>query len=266
LYSCLPLPEDRYLLRTDAESGRMPFCTECGTKLNDGAKFCHECGAKVPVRGPPTPAPKKASPAPIVKKKFSPKPPSTAHPKKGGVFSKYGGGIQKKFAGNTTGDGMTMPSFRGNTTTSLERKKVVKKPGWVPPAKKESKHTSGAVSMLMGHESWAFYNNKLVCKASGKGVAALKNALPMDKPGFVHFRIDAENVGNTGAGIITTANIILQWKGPNASTMAKVKCNGSLQSALNRLEPNKGYIEVLGIKNLSTQTIFDRQCLRPHLH
>ncbi|EDR22652.1 hypothetical protein EDI_340080 [Entamoeba dispar SAW760] len=33
----------------------MPFCSSCGTKLNEGAKFCPNCGAKVAVTETTTP-------------------------------------------------------------------------------------------------------------------------------------------------------------------------------------------------------------------
>eukprot|EP00471_Norrisiella_sphaerica_P000876 CAMPEP_0184490404 /NCGR_PEP_ID=MMETSP0113_2-20130426/17820_1 /TAXON_ID=91329 /ORGANISM="Norrisiella sphaerica, Strain BC52" /LENGTH=234 /DNA_ID=CAMNT_0026874277 /DNA_START=16 /DNA_END=720 /DNA_ORIENTATION=- len=222
----------------------MVFCTECGTKHADGTKFCCECGTKLKI---PDKAPSPKAPAPVQKKN----PTSPAR-------SKFLTSNNKpKPSGNYTGDGKAMPSYRGVSTASVEQKKEVKKPGWTPPVKKGVKNVVGS-TMLTGHEKWAYYNIKLVCKARGRGITELKNALPMDKAGFVHFRIDAENVGNTGKGIITTANIILQWKGPNSPTMQKVRCNGSLQSALDKLEPNKGYIEVLGLKNLTTENIYDR--------
>jgi len=199
-------------------------------------KFCSNCGFAVPESASKPahkPAPKPAS------KSFRP----TSKP-------------LPKFKKNVTGNGTVMPSYRGASSTTIESKHVVKKAGWTPPIKEIK--SSGGSTILTGHEQWVFYNNKLKCVSTGKGIMALKNALPMDKPGFVHFRIDAENVGNTGSGIITTANIILQWKGPKSTTMSKVKNNAALQSALNNIEPNKGFIEVLGTQNLSTANVFDR--------
>jgi MFS family permease len=94
--------------------------------------------------------------------------------------------------------------------------------------------------------------------AQGTGVQGLLGALPDSDVGFALFRIQAENVGNVGAGIITEANIVLQWKGPKSSGMAKVKSNGGLQHALDTLKPNKGFIEVLGKANLNVDNIYDR--------
>uniref|UniRef100_A0A7S3YFP9 Zinc-ribbon domain-containing protein n=1 Tax=Lotharella globosa TaxID=91324 RepID=A0A7S3YFP9_9EUKA len=207
----------------------MPFCTECGNKLGAGAKFCPECGTKVAPAS--APAPKKTS--------------SVTPPRK------------PKSTVNRAGDGSVLPSYRGAATTKVHKEKKISKAGWTPPVKTDSKSVKGGTE-LTAHEQWCFYSNKLVCKSKGYGIQALKNALPVGGCGFVHFRISAENVGNTGKGIITNANIILQWKGPSAPTMGKVRNNGALQSALTKLQPNKGFIEVLGTKNLSTENVFDR--------
>ena len=42
----------------EKKEGRVMFCSNCGTKLNEGAKFCHGCGSPVgaaPVTAPPEP-------------------------------------------------------------------------------------------------------------------------------------------------------------------------------------------------------------------
>ena len=44
----------------------------------------------------------------------------------------------------------------------------------------------------------------------GNGIPGLKAALPDGACGYALFKLQAENVGNTGAGIVTNANIILQ--------------------------------------------------------
>eukprot|EP00020_Sapocribrum_chincoteaguense_P010296 CAMPEP_0170746492 /NCGR_PEP_ID=MMETSP0437-20130122/8837_1 /TAXON_ID=0 /ORGANISM="Sexangularia sp." /LENGTH=126 /DNA_ID=CAMNT_0011085245 /DNA_START=36 /DNA_END=416 /DNA_ORIENTATION=+ len=114
------------------------------------------------------------------------------------------------------------------------------------------------MTAVANHEDWEYYNNELQKQASGNGIESLKAALPSDGVGFAVFRIQAENVGNVGAGIMTEANVILQWKGPSSKAMAKNKNNGALQKALDTLKPNKGFIEVLGTVNLNTENIFDR--------
>ena len=61
---------------------------------------------------------------------------------------------------------------------------------------------------------------------------------------------------------MTEANIILQYKGPSAKAMAKVKFGGQLQRALDTLQPNKGFIEVLTTgANLTVDQVYD--CWRP---
>jgi len=212
----------------------MPFCTECGNKLNPGAKFCSNCGTKVAAASPGA-----AAAAPRPKSKSPIRRPKSKSPTR-----------------NVTGAGNAIPAYRGAATQDIECKKTVKKAGWTPPTK-EMKNVSGSKE-LTAHEQWAYYNNKLQCKGSGYGMAELKAFLPQSQCGFALFRLSAENVGNTGKGIITRANIILQWKGPSAKTMAKVKNNTSLNGALNNLKPNKGFIEVLGIKNLTTENVFNR--------
>ena len=42
----------------------MAFCSHCGSKLEDGAKFCSYCGGKAPVMEPPTPPPPPIPPTP----------------------------------------------------------------------------------------------------------------------------------------------------------------------------------------------------------
>jgi len=111
---------------------------------------------------------------------------------------------------------------------------------------------------LTKHEQWEYYDNTLKQVASGTGIDSLRNALPDSDCGFAIFRLDAENVGNTGPGIVTQANIILQWKGPSSNAISKNKNNGALQTAIDKITPNKGFIEVLGKKNLTTNNIYDR--------
>jgi len=111
---------------------------------------------------------------------------------------------------------------------------------------------------LHNHGDWVYFDNNVTYVSSGNGIESLRTSLPNNQCGFAVFRLDAENVGNSGKGIITTANIILQWKGPSSSNMNKVRNNGSLQGALDRLLPNKGFIEVLGTRNLNVNNIYDR--------
>ena len=39
------------------------YCIQCGTALNEGARFCGQCGAVVPVAGVDSPAPASEPPA-----------------------------------------------------------------------------------------------------------------------------------------------------------------------------------------------------------
>lgn len=50
----------------EKKEGRFMFCSNCGTKLNEGAKFCHGCGAAVGAVIPPAP--------PVIEQPAQPKP------------------------------------------------------------------------------------------------------------------------------------------------------------------------------------------------
>ncbi|HOW31802.1 MAG TPA: AIM24 family protein [Bacteroidales bacterium] len=59
----------------------MPFCSNCGTSLKEGAVFCHECGTRNPAPGAAfaaTPAP--APPQPIYQQPVAPPPPQPQAP------------------------------------------------------------------------------------------------------------------------------------------------------------------------------------------
>jgi gelsolin len=94
----------------------------------------------------------------------------------------------------------------------------------------------------------------------GNGIAALGQAFQAlnSDTAFGFYRLSVDNVGNTGQMINTSANIILTWKGPTAPRAQKVTINGNLQKALDTLTPNKGWLEVLGVKNLRDDVIYDR--------
>ena len=53
-----PAPMERVQPVNDVgekSEGKFMFCSNCGTKLNEGAKFCHGCGSAVGTVAPPTP-------------------------------------------------------------------------------------------------------------------------------------------------------------------------------------------------------------------
>jgi len=95
---------------------------------------------------------------------------------------------------------------------------------------------------------------------TGMGIAGLGASFQSlnNDTAFGFYRLSVDNVGNTGQMINTSANIILAWKGPTAPRAQKVAINGNLQKALDTLVPNKGWLEVLGIKNLRDDVIYDR--------
>jgi len=110
-------------------------------------------------------------------------------------------------------------------------------------------------------QEWEVWDASLSRKLDqGTGIAALGasfQALSADAAfGFYHLSVD--NVGNVGQMINTSANIILTWKGPSAPRAQKVAINNNLQKALDTLTPNKGWLEVLGVKNLRDEVIYDR--------
>lgn len=107
---------------------------------------------------------------------------------------------------------------------------------------------------------WAYFDVNLAFKASGHGAEALKKVLPPADCGFVYWRIVRANVGNSGADVITEANVVLQYKGPGTNAIKKVKSNSALDNAQKKCPaPYKGFVEVLtNGPNLTDAAIFDR--------
>jgi len=114
-----------------------------------------------------------------------------------------------------------------------------------------------ASGRLNRHEDYEVYDLKMNKTHSGNGMVSLHRALSESECQFVFFHMHSQ-FDKTIVDIETIANLVLQWKGCNASGMKKVKSNGALQKALDACPANKGYIEVLGKTNLSSAIIFDR--------
>jgi len=120
--------------------------------------------------------------------------------------------------------------------------------------------SKGAQTMSKPHE-WEVWDAALSRQINtGMGIAGLGASFQSlnNDTAFGFYRLSVDNVGNTGQMINTSANIILAWKGPTAPRAQKVAINGNLQKALDTLVPNKGWLEVLGIKNLRDDVIYDR--------
>jgi len=113
---------------------------------------------------------------------------------------------------------------------------------------------------LVNDGDWVYFDVNLVYKGSGHGSNALKNILPPNDCGFAFWRIVRANVGNSGPDVISEANVVLQYKGPQTNVIKKVKCNSGLDAAQKKcLAPYKGFIEVLtNGGNLTDEAIFDR--------
>jgi len=131
--------------------------------------------------------------------------------------------------------------------------------GFNPPVKPSVSQGSDGYT-LVNDGDWAYFDVNLVFKGAGHGAAALKQILPTNECGFAYWRIVRENVGNAGSGVVTEANIVLQYKGPQTNAIKKVKSNNGLDAAQKKCpSPYKGFIEVLtNGPNLSDGTIFDR--------
>lgn len=54
------------------------------------------------------------------------------------------------------------------------------------------------------------------------------------------------------------AQIFIQWRGPSASGMIKVKANQVFQEALNVLAPNHGQLEAVGKTEFTEQIISEK--------
>merc|ERR1712176_584966 len=94
--------------------------------------------------------------------------------------------------------------------------------------------------------SWCIYDEKVKYKLSGEGIDSLKDNLDDDACLFAVLRINAKGLGNTGKDQDNFQNIILTWKGPDTSGMKRTKFNQNLNEALEKIEPNNGYVECLG--------------------
>uniref|UniRef100_A0A6B2LBU6 LIM zinc-binding domain-containing protein n=1 Tax=Arcella intermedia TaxID=1963864 RepID=A0A6B2LBU6_9EUKA len=140
------------------------------------------------------------------------------------------------------------------------------------PSQAPSVHSTGlpqsAPTSSVGQEGytlandgdWAYFDINLALKATGKGAAALRQVLPVSECGFAYWRIVRANVGNSGADVITEANVVLQYKGPSTNAIKKVKSNTALDAAQKKCPaPYKGFLEVLtNGPNLTDEAIFDR--------
>jgi len=113
---------------------------------------------------------------------------------------------------------------------------------------------------LVKDGDWAYFDVNLVFKGAGHGAADLKKLLPPNECGFAYWRIVRENVGNAGAGVVTEANIVLQYKGQQTNALKKVKSNSNLDNAQKKCpNPYKGFLEVLtNGPRLSEEVIYDR--------
>jgi len=58
----------------------MPFCSNCGTSLKEGAVFCHECGTKNTFQGPAQAAQPAQAPPPVYQAPAVPPPPQPQAP------------------------------------------------------------------------------------------------------------------------------------------------------------------------------------------
>lgn len=119
----------------------------------------------------------------------------------------------------------------------------------------------GQATRMTKPQEWEIWDAALSRQISnGVGIASLGSALQgmSGETSFAFYRLSVDNVGNVGQMINTSANIILTWKGPTAPRAQKVMINGNLQKALDTLTPNKGWLEVLGVKNLRDDVIYDR--------
>eukprot|EP01125_Pyxidicula_operculata_P013573 TRINITY_DN44_c0_g2_i1.p1 TRINITY_DN44_c0_g2~~TRINITY_DN44_c0_g2_i1.p1 ORF type:complete len:130 (-),score=41.25 TRINITY_DN44_c0_g2_i1:91-480(-) len=113
---------------------------------------------------------------------------------------------------------------------------------------------------LKNDGDWVYCDINLKQVASGHGCDDLRKVLPDGEVGYAFYRIVRDNVGNSGEGVVTEANVVLQYKGPKTNAIKKVKSNAGLENAQKQCPPPyKGFIEVLtNGPNLSDDNVFDR--------
>jgi len=104
------------------------------------------------------------------------------------------------------------------------------------------------------HGSWVILGverGKLFLKATGCGVESLRDTLDDTECSYVllGLRLTLQEIPDQ------LRQIFIQWKGPNASGMAKVKANQLFQQALDCLSPNHGQLEAVGKTEFTEEII-----------
>ena len=104
------------------------------------------------------------------------------------------------------------------------------------------------------HGTWMILGvqrNQLYLQATGCGVDALRDALKDNECAFVllALRLTLQEVPDQ------LRQIFIQWKGPEASAMSKVKANQLYQQAMDCLSPNHGQLEAVGKTEFTEEII-----------
>eukprot|EP00727_Mastigamoeba_balamuthi_P014242 m51a1_g9440 hypothetical protein (142) ;mRNA; f:446014-446554 len=114
------------------------------------------------------------------------------------------------------------------------------------------------------HGSWTLcfvHGDQLILGSTGKGVEALKAALPNNDCAYALISLRVELKGTTDSPLDKynqPRHIFIQWKGPNAPLMKKVAANQAYQLALETLRPNHGQLEVIGKTHFDEPTLASR--------
>ena len=104
------------------------------------------------------------------------------------------------------------------------------------------------------HGTWTILGiqrNQLFLKETGCGVAELAAALGDNECCYclLTLRLELQGIPDQ------PRHVFIQWKGPDATGMAKVKANQLFQQAMDILSPNHGQLEAIGKTEFTEEII-----------
>ncbi|ELP94315.1 hypothetical protein EIN_130740 [Entamoeba invadens IP1] len=105
-------------------------------------------------------------------------------------------------------------------------------------------------------------NKQLVFRCSGNGVDALRDELKDDQACFalISLRCTLEGIPDQARGIF------IDWKGPKAKGMLKVRVRELKEQALDVLKPHHGELEAVGKTEFNEETILKRWAMNSGSH
>ncbi|KAL7712837.1 ADF-H domain-containing protein [Entamoeba marina] len=112
-------------------------------------------------------------------------------------------------------------------------------------------------SIDVPHGQWVIYdvkNKQLAFRCTGNGVESLRNELGDDQACFalISLRTTLEGIPDQARGVF------IDWKGPNAKGMLKVRVRELKENALEVMRPHHGELEAVGKTEFTEEIILKR--------